>query len=168
MRVIDVVPYRDEWARLYEEERAMVASLLGDNLQDIYHIGSTAVPGLAAKPVIDMMAAVNSLDEVDLVNEQLAGLGYEAKGEFGIGGRRFFMKGGDERTHHLHVFLKGSSELTRHLALRDYLRANPAEAKRYGDLKLQLAALHPNSIDDYIAGKSSLVKELEAKALSTY
>lgn len=112
-----------------------------------------------------MLAVVYDLTLVDRLNEKLALLGYAAKGEFGIPKRRFFMKGGAERTHHLHVFLDGSPDITRHLALPAYLRSRFDEVERYGALKLELAALYPHSIESYIAGKDGLVKELEVKAL---
>ena len=109
----------------------------------IYHIGSTSVPGLKAKPIIDIMAVVKDINNVDKYNLEMRKIGYVPKGENGIVQRRYFQKGGDNRTHHVHIFQIGSSEITRHLAFRDYLIAHPDEMKKYGTLKQNLAHKFP-------------------------
>lgn len=100
---ITVANYNPEWPSKYVQERACITEILKDNCISIYHIGSTSVPGLAAKPIIDIMAAVRSLERVDTVAEKFSDLGYEYLGEFGITGRRYLRKGGDERTHQIHI-----------------------------------------------------------------
>ncbi len=101
---IRVVSYNPKWPLEYEREKQKITAILKGNCVKIWHIGSTAVPGLAAKPVIDIMAAVQSLEAVDAVAGEFAQTGYEYLGEFGIPGRRYLRKGGDERTHQIHIF----------------------------------------------------------------
>ncbi|MFD2170463.1 GrpB family protein [Tumebacillus lipolyticus] len=165
-----VVAKHDEtWARMFSEESQKIRHILGDQLIDIHHIGSTSVPQLSAKPIIDIMPVVRDIEQVDLVNEQMTALGYECMGEFGMQGRRYFRKGGDRRTHHVHVFQAGNAEdIDRHLAVRDYLRAHADVAKQYGDLKESLAKQFPQDIEAYMDGKDAFVKELERKALDWY
>lgn len=91
-------------------------------------------------------------------------IGYEAKGEFGITGRRFFIKGGDKRTHHVHVFEKGDKEIARHLAFRDYMLAHPKEAQQYSQLKQTLAQKHLLDIQQYIEGKNDYLQKIDEKA----
>jgi len=160
--------YQGSWPQEFEQEAAGLRTVFGDQLVDIEHIGSTAVPGLTAKPIIDMIPVVRDIQLVDELNPQMVALGYEPLGEFGLPGRRYFRKGGDERTHHAHVYEMGNSEIQRHLAFRDYLRTHPADARRYGDLKTRLAAAHPDNWDAYMDGKDAFVKALEAEALKWY
>ena len=100
---ITVTDYDPLWPPKYEEESLLIKRILADNCIAIYHIGSTSVPGLAAKPIIDIMVAVKSLTKVDDTADELIKIGYEYLGEFGIAGRRYLRKGGDERTHQIHI-----------------------------------------------------------------
>lgn len=168
LRVV-VTEYQAQWPRLYAEEAARLAAVFGDELVAIHHIGSTSVPGLQAKPVIDILPVVRNIAAVDRLNDALIALGYEPMGEYGIPGRRYFRKGPDLRTHHVHVFGVGSHlAIDRHLAVRDYLRADLAAARAYGDLKERLAAQFPADIEAYMDGKDAFVKDLEGKALLWY
>lgn len=136
---------------------------------DIHHIGSTSVPGLKAKPIIDIMPVVKHIEKIDSFNDQMAGLGYECMGELGMKGRRYFRKGGDNRTHQVHVFQADNKEdIHRHLAVRDYLRAHSEAAKQYGSLKENLAKQFPKDIAAYMDGKDAFVKQLERMALQWY
>ncbi|GMA64175.1 GrpB family protein [Alicyclobacillus fastidiosus] len=105
---------------------------------------------------------------LDLWDGQLRDIGYESMGENGISGRRYFQKGRDNRTYHVHVFQVGSPHIERHLAFRDYLRTHPIEAREYGDFKQKLAQEFPYDIGSYIQGKESLVKDIEQRALEWY
>ena len=164
-RKIEVVPYNPQWPALFEEEAAKIQAILGDNCTAVHHIGSTSVPGLAAKPVIDIMPVVIDIQKVDPCNREFQQLGYQCMGEYGISGRRFFMKGGDNRTHHVHVFQQDNTcDIGRHLAVRDFLRAHPKWAKEYADLKMRLAARFPYDNDGYCDGKDDFVKALEQQA----
>ena len=166
MQHITVVPYDPAWPGLYEAEAQAIAGVLGQRLTAIHHIGSTAVPGLAAKPVIDIMPVVWAVTEADECRADFEALGYEYLGEFGIPGRRYLRKGCDERTHQMHIFASDDVHaIARHLAVRDYLRAHPARAAAYGALKLELAARFPYDIDGYCDGKDAFVGALERDAL---
>ena len=139
MRKVEVLDYQTEWPLLFEKEKKVLHQLFQENSHVVFHIGSTAVPGLAAKPVIDLMPVVYNLYQADSLNEKMEQLGYVVKGENGLPGRRYFEKGGDYHTHHVHLFQIGNQEIIRHLAFRDYLRAHPKEAQRYGQLKKESA-----------------------------
>lgn len=163
---IVVTQYNPAWPEMFRAEAAAVREILGDNCLALYHIGSTAVPGLAAKPIIDLMPVVRSLEAADAAAPAFAALGYEYLGEFGIPGRRYLRKGGDERTHQIHIFSEaGRRDIERHLAVRDYLRAHPAVRDGYGALKAELARTHPYDIDGYCDGKEPFMRRLEAAAL---
>ncbi len=165
---VRVVPYNNEWIERFEQEAGLLRSLFGDELVTIHHVGSTAVPGLQAKPVIDMIPIVQHITHVDSFNEALSALGYEALGEFGIPGRRYFRKGGDDRTHQLHVFQIGDPNIERHLAFWDYLCAHPDVAAPYGEMKAALAQRFPEDINGYMDGKDAFIKAVEEQALVWY
>jgi GrpB-like predicted nucleotidyltransferase (UPF0157 family) len=166
---IEVVDYNSEWANLYLEEAEKIKKILGNELVDIYHIGSTSVANLKAKPIIDIMPVVKDIIKVDIYNKEFEDLGYEPKGEFGMAGRRYFRKGLEDRTHQIHVFEKSNTyDIERHLAVRDYLRIHPEDAYEYGELKSKLAIMFPLDIEAYCDGKGNFVQELERKALEWY
>jgi GrpB-like predicted nucleotidyltransferase (UPF0157 family) len=168
MRKVEVLPYDNQWPSKYEEEANKLRRIFGGQLVAIHHIGSTSVPGLAAKPIIDILIVIKDISLVDKYNQDMQSIGYEAKGENGISGRRFFQKGGDNRTHHVHIFEVASPEIERHLAFRDYLRSHPDAAKEYGDLKRKLAQRFPYDIESYIKGKECLVAQIEKQAVEWY
>ena len=159
--------YSPVWREKYEEEAEKIREILGDNCLEIHHIGSTAVEGLKAKPIIDILPVVRDLGAVDARAGDFEELGYEYLGEFGIPGRRYLRKGGDERTHQIHIFsAESQGEIRRHLAVRDYLRTHGEEAEAYGRLKERLAEEYPYDIEGYCDGKDEFVKELERRALA--
>jgi GrpB-like predicted nucleotidyltransferase (UPF0157 family) len=163
---IVLVPYEPRWCSDFEQESASVRASLGDLLISLHHIGSTAIPGIVAKPVIDMLAVVTDVALLDTGAHLLEELGYEAMGEFGIEGRRYFRKNSKEgaRTHQIHAFAGGSPEIDRHLAFRDYLREHPDEAQQYGNLKLELARHFMTDIDGYTDSKTEFIREIERRA----
>ena len=166
---ITVLNYDPEWPLKYERERKAIAEILDGNGISIYHIGSTSVPGLVAKPIIDMMAVVRSLEKVDDARGKFSELGYEYLGEFGIAGRRYFRKGGDERTHQIHIFQADDwNNIGRHLAFRDYMRTHEKERAEYAKIKTALAQRFPYDIDGYCDGKDAFVREMEKRALLEY
>ncbi len=166
---ITVVNYDPEWPSKYVRERDYITEILKDNCIAVYHIGSTSVPGLAAKPIIDIMAVVRSLEEVDTVADKFAEIGYEYLGEFGIKGRRYLRKGGDERTHQIHIFQADDwNNIGRHLAFRDYMRTHEKERNEYAKIKKDLAQEFPYDIDGYCDGKENFVREAEKRALAQY
>ena len=121
------------------------------------HVGSPAVEGLAAKPIIDIDIVVSSMNALLKVIERLVPLGYVHQGELGIQGRHAFFQQENESKLHLYVCLDGSLGLRNHLALRDYLRAHPSAVKEYSNLKKRLAQQYPNNIDCYVEGKTSFI-----------
>ena len=165
MRKVEVSKYNPDWVQQFAEEAAVLAGIFGEEIIKIHHIGSTAVPGMSAKPIIDIMPVVWDLGKVDRFTQEMELAGYEAKGENGLPGRRYFQKGGDLRSHHVHIYEAGSPEIVRHLAFRDYLRCHPDAVRAYSERKEQLAILFPFNISGYIEGKAALVKEIEKEAI---
>ena len=165
MRKTRILPWNAEWPNLYHHEEKLLKELLKDEIINIFHIGSTSVPAIGyAKPIIDILAVVKDITKIDLYNETLQGLGYEPKGECGISGRRYFPKGRENRTHHLHIFQTGNKQIKTNLDFKEYLMAHPQEAKQYGELKMELAEKFPENHYKYQAEKQAFVNELVLKA----
>jgi GrpB-like predicted nucleotidyltransferase (UPF0157 family) len=163
---IVVVPYDPRWPLLFEEERDLIGAAVGARAVKIEHVGSTAVPGLAAKPVIDIMVGSRSIEEDSptLVGG-LTRIGYEYRGEAGVPGRLFSRKfRGGERTHHLHLFELGGEEWDRHLLFRDYLREHPGAAREYARLKRDLAARFRDDREAYTDAKTAFISAVVDKA----
>lgn len=154
---------------MFQCEAAQIRGILGGNALQIFHIGSTAVPGLRAKPIIDIMPVVRSMEQVDNHTAAFAAIGYEVLGEFGMPGRRYMRKGGNNRTHQIHLFqYRNAIAIVRHLAFRDYLRCHPGVCADYGALKSALAKQFPSDIEAYGNGKDEFVKRVEREALQWY
>lgn len=166
MRKVEVVPHSPQWRAAFEVEAKRVAAALGENVVAVHHIGSTAIPHIYAKPVIDLLVEVRDITEVDGRSSAMASLGYEVMGEFGIPGRRYFRKDNraGSRTHQLHVFAASSAQVARHLAFRDYMIAHPEDAQEYSELKRKLAQAHAQNMDGYIDGKDDFIKEMDRRA----
>ncbi|MCC2541328.1 GrpB family protein [Bacillus thuringiensis] len=164
MRKIVVVPHENHWSEKFKMEAERLKTAMPETVK-IHHIGSTSVPGLAAKPIIDMIMEVESIERVDRWNERFIELGYIVKGENGISGRRFFIHGTEEkRLYHLHVFEKGNPEIVRHLAFRDYMMAHCEEAEAYATLKKELAEKYTYDGTLYTEGKNEFVRNVDEKA----
>lgn len=163
---IIVVDYDPCWEQKYLAEAKTIRAILGENCTAIFHIGSTAVKGLKAKPIIDIMPVVRDIAAVDEKQGAFEGIGYEYLGEFGMARRRYLRKGGDERTHQVHIFQETDRiNIERHLTVRDFLRAHSEIARQYGALKESLARRYPYDIEGYCDGKDAFVKDLEHQAL---
>jgi GrpB-like predicted nucleotidyltransferase (UPF0157 family) len=154
---IVVVDYDPAWPALFEQLRSKVWSVLGDVALSIEHVGSTSVPGLAAKPIIDLSVVVPSEREIPLAVERLASLGYQHLGNLGIVGREAFRRPPGSPAHNLYVCPQDSLGLRNHLAVRDHLRTHPKTAQAYGELKRRLAAEFPDDIESYVDGKTELL-----------
>ncbi len=165
MRAVKVTEYNKDWPLMYEKEAVKLRKIFRSEIIEIYHIGSTSVDGLIAKPIIDIMPVVRDVNRIDDYNTKMIDIGYEPKGENGLPSRRFFQKGGDERTHHIHFYEMGNTEIERHLAFRNYLRTHPDVLKKYGSLKKELSQRYSRDIEAYISGKEQLVSEIEKKAM---
>jgi GrpB-like predicted nucleotidyltransferase (UPF0157 family) len=154
--VVRLVPYSPEWARLFLEEERRLRALIGSYVIDIQHVGSTAIPGMIAKPIIDIAIAIARFEEGERCVEPIESLGYEYRGEHGIPGRHYFVKG-DPRTYHIHVLEHDSREWVKHIVFRDSLRQDRQAAKEYARLKRSLAEKHPNDRAAYTEGKTEFV-----------
>jgi GrpB-like predicted nucleotidyltransferase (UPF0157 family) len=162
---IEVVDYDPRWPSTFETLRAPVAGALGDLVSAIEHVGSTAVPGLAAKPIIDIDVLLKSAADLPLAIGRLASLGYVHRGDLGVPGREAFATPSGLPAHHLYVCPQESQQYLHHLALRNYLRAHPSEAAAYGNLKRSLAACFRDDRTSYIEGKSEFIESLLRRAL---
>ena len=163
-REVVVVPHSPDWSSHFEMEVERIATVLDGEVVAFHHFGSTAVPGISAKPIIDILVEVRDIDKIDSYSAKMIRLGYEPRGEFGIPGRRYFPKGGEHRTHHVHIYEQGHFEVKRLLRFRDYLIAHPEETQIYSHLKEKLARQFPEDIDSYVEGKDSFIKELDKRA----
>jgi GrpB-like predicted nucleotidyltransferase (UPF0157 family) len=166
-KMIVVVSHDPDWITQFESEARRIKQVAGDAVLRIHHIGSTAIPGMKAKPIIDLLLEVGSLEALDRKAPIIESLGYEAMGEFGIPGRRYFRldDAAGRRTHQVHSFASGAPDVLRHIAFRDYMHAHPLAAAEYGSLKERLAEAYPHDRDAYNQGKDALVKEHERRAL---
>ncbi|MEQ9889318.1 GrpB family protein [Pectobacterium zantedeschiae] len=156
-RAIIVVDYDPQWATNYATAARALAQALSEVAVSVHHIGSTAVPGLPAKPVIDMLLEVVSLSDLDRLDHVMVDLGYRPRGENGMAGRRYYTKGGDARTHHLHAFVVGDAHIQRHLTFRDYLRANPSVCAEYAAIKRTAALVCDNDAAVYSQLKNDFI-----------
>lgn len=166
MHEIEVVPYDASWSRQFEAARWLIDAAIVGLKARAHHIGSTAVAGLQAKPIIDILLEVETVAELDGYQRNFEAIGYECLGEFGMPGRRYYRKGGDERTHQIHAFDAGSPDVMRHIAFRDYLRAHPDVARQYGQLKQRVAMTCRHDISSYSEGKAEFVRTHERYALA--
>lgn len=165
LRKIEVVPHNPNWSNLFEVEAGKIAAVLGQEVIAIHHIGSTTILTISAKPIIDLLVEVRTIEKIDDFNSAMTELGYQPKGEYGIPGRRFFTKGGDTtRSHHVHTYQTRNPQVERHLNFRDYLIAHPDEAQAYSSLKEKLAKQFPTDIEGYLEGKSGFIAEIDRKA----
>ena len=159
-RHIIVMPYDERWAQDFEAIASEIRDSLGELALAIEHVGSTAVPGLSAKPIIDIDVVIRNYDALDAVIFALKAIGYRHEGDLGIAGREAFGYEGKShlRKHHLYVCPQDSPELKRHIAFRNYLRDHPDAAREYSRIKEEGAALHPQDIDGYIEHKSPFIE----------
>jgi GrpB-like predicted nucleotidyltransferase (UPF0157 family) len=163
---IEIVEYSPTWASDFATESTLIQAALGEVVLAVHHIGSTAIPNCDSKPIIDMLAVVTSLEDLDARAAAIESLGYEAMGEFGIHRRRYFRKGSafEDRTHQIHAFVDGAPEVARHLAFRDFLRGHPDAVAEYVALKRLLATAHPTDVEAYTEGKSAFIRAIEERA----
>jgi len=149
--------YDPSWPVLFAALRAKLAATLGDLAASIEHVGSTAVPGLAAKPILDIDVLLRSAEDLPLAIERLASLGYRHQGDLGIAGREAFVTPPRIPPHHLYVCRPDSPAFRRHILFRDYLRTHSADAQAYDCLKRRLAAQFPDDRVAYTEAKSGFV-----------
>lgn len=153
---VSLEPHRPAWREVYAAEASRLAGVLGDDLRRIEHVGSTAIPDVPAKPVVDVLALVEDPDR-SAVTESIEESGYELRSD--DGDRLFFARGPeDDRTHYLHVTAPGTEYAEEMVAFRDHLRRHPDVAAEYADLKRSLAERFPEDRDAYTEGKAAFVE----------
>ena len=165
MPSVVVVPYDPSWPAAFATIRERIRPVLEGIAVAIEHVGSTAVPGLSAKPVIDIDVVVpDSAVAIRAAIDGLGTLGYEHRGNLGIEGREAFLQPAGLPRHHLYVCPEGNLGLRNHLVLRDHLRTHPDDAATYGVLKQELAAAFPDDIDSYVFHKTAFVLDVLRRA----
>ena len=161
--------YSPAWPAEFEEEAARLRLLLGPELLHVHHIGSTSVPGLASKPIIDLLPIVRDIHHMDDCAPLFELHGYQIWGEYGLIGRRFLTKDRAEyRTHNIHVYQKSNPQIERHLAFCAYLRAHEQIREEYAVVKRAAYAQHPANVDAYNDGKDAWIKRVEKVAIAWY
>ncbi len=161
-----IVDYDPQWPILYEEEKGRILEAIGRVIVAIEHVGSTAVPGLGAKPIIDIMVGVGHLADAERCIEplQAIGYGYVPEHEVSMPQRRYFQKGPPDAHRHLHMVELASEFWQRHLLFRDFLRDHPQVAQEYDRLKRELAARYGSDRAGYTEAKTSFIRSVEARA----
>jgi GrpB-like predicted nucleotidyltransferase (UPF0157 family) len=154
--MIVLATHDPQWSEMYEQERVAIVEALGPYIAHIEHVGSTSIPGIAAKPIIDIGIDLNTYPLPPEAIAAMEALGYTHRGEYGIPERHYFTKG-TPRTHHVHSYSPGNPEWDAHILFRDYLRAHPEAARQYEQLKRELAARHTD-VNAYAEDKTDFVK----------
>ncbi len=168
-RPIELVPHDARWAAIAHAEIERLKGALGELIVAAHHIGSTSIPDIRAKPIVDLLPVVASLDELDARADKVTALGYEWRGEYGIAGRRFCPLTDPQtgkRRFHAHFFGLGGIDIERHLVFRDYLRRHADEARAYETQKLVAAALHPDDGTAYTDAKGPWITTCLQRALA--
>ena len=168
---VKLLPHDPHWAEQASLEEARILAALWPAIGEMHHVGSTAIPGIAAKPIIDLVGVGPDLKTIDGARPLIEALGYAWHGEYGLEGRRFCTLSDPHsglRRFHLHCYAAGDHSIHRHLAFRDYLRARPAVAEAYQQMKRDCAAKHPDNSHDYTECKDRWIKKVEADALKLF
>jgi GrpB-like predicted nucleotidyltransferase (UPF0157 family)/GNAT superfamily N-acetyltransferase len=157
---VEIVPYDPAWSEAYERERQALVGALGGEVAGIEHVGSTSVPGLSAKPIVDIQIGVAQMVPAQVFEERLQRLGYRQNPEADDPNRRLFYRKGVPRTHHLHIQPIGHGEYADRVLFRDYLRDHPEAVAAYERLKIELARRHGHDRQGYSEGKSAFIEEI--------
>lgn len=166
---VELVDHDPRWSATAQTEASVLHAALGPTLLTVHHVGSTAIPGLRAKPILDLLPVVRSLDEIEVGRKDLEQVGYEWWGEFGLHGRRYATRTDavtGRRLIQLHCYVAGAPDIERHVAFRDYLRTKPDLVVAYEREKARCRALHPDNSHAYGACKSAWIDAVEAAALA--
>lgn len=165
-RKTNVVPYDSKWPLMYDEERVKIQKILNNELTSIYHIGSTAVPELRAKPVIDILVVVKNINAFEKLRSAFELMGYHWMGEYGIPGRRYLWRIASQNIdYHIQCFEEQNENINKCLAFRDYLRTFPKKAQEYSSAKELANKIYPDDARAYWEEKSEFLETLLNEAL---
>lgn len=158
---VRLVAYKPIWKKLYRKEEKRLRNVFGKDILDIQHVGSTSIPGVKSKPIIDIAVGIKSLKLGRKFLKTLEKLGYKYRGSMGVAGRLFFAKGSRKnRTHYLHLEKFNSENWRSHIVFRDYLRRHKNAVKEYNKLKEELAKKYKNDRDTYTAKKEIFIEKI--------
>jgi len=163
IKTVELLEYNSEWPAMFENAAAEIKSILQDNLLEVHHIGSTSIPNIYAKPMVDVLPIVKNLSLVDSLNRKFEALGYVCMGEYGIPGRRYYWKTKTNRTHNIHLFEQGSPEILAYLAFKEFMLAHDDYAQAYSLIKRNLAEVFSQDIENYVNGKASFIQMIAYK-----
>lgn len=160
--IVRVVPYDPEWKNEFLKIKAMIIDCAGDLITGVEHVGSTAVEGLASKPIIDIDVVIDSYDVFPAVKDRLSKIGFEHEGNLGVEGREAFKRTfvDDFMPYHLYVCPRDGKGYLEHIVFRDYLRNHPEAVKAYEELKMKLAEPFKTDITAYVNGKNEFVQSI--------
>ena len=156
---VRLTPYNEEWERLFREEASCLQIAVGRFVLDIQHVGSTSIPGMIAKPIIDIAIAVKNFEEANVCIKPIESVGYQYRGENGIPRRHFFVKG-NPRTYHIHMNEIDSRDWNEQISFRNYLSHHEDIASGYAELKVELAQRYPTDRQAYTENKSPFIKHV--------
>jgi GrpB-like predicted nucleotidyltransferase (UPF0157 family) len=157
--VVRLSPYDQEWVDLFNAEKARLSGAIGEYVLDIQHVGSTAIPGMLAKPIIDIGVAVEDFDQARICIPPLEALGYIFRGEYGIP-RRHYLINGEPRKYHVHINEINGQNWENHVLFRDTLISHPELARDYAAIKTSLAARFPCDREAYLEGKAPFIQQV--------
>lgn len=167
--IVELAEYNSNWKKEYEKEEKLLKEVLGERIIEIRHIGSTSIEGLMAKPVIDILVVINSLDEITEIEEMLKPYDYENRGQQGVSDRYFFAKGPeDARSHYIHFVEPNSKTYYNQVYFKRYLIEHPEYIKKYCDLKQELAEKFADERPKYTAGKNEFITNVISLAKEEY
>lgn len=163
IKLVKLTKYNPDWPQVFAAAVNEIKSILKENCVQIHHIGSTAIPNIYAKPIVDVLPVVKDISNIDSLSHEFEKLSYVCMGEYGIPGRRFYWKSKTKRTHNIHLFEQGAPEIRRHLLFRDFMIAHQDYAQAYSLVKRSLAGVFSQDIENYVNGKSSFVQMIDYK-----
>ena len=167
--IVELVDYDEIWQEEYKKEEKLLKDVLGERIKEIHHIGSTSIPGLKAKPVIDILVVINDFDEIQEIEKELSSYDYENRGHQGVADRYFFAKGPEEaRSHYLHFVEPNSNTYYNQIYFKRYLLEHQEYIKKYCDLKQELASKYANERPKYTQGKNEFITNVIRMAKEEY
>lgn len=167
--IVELENYNEEWSKEYKREEELLKKVLGSKIKEIHHIGSTSIKGLKAKPIIDILIVVDSLENISEIENLLKPYDYENRGQQGVSDRYFFAKGPeDARTHYVHFVEPKSNTYYNLVYFKKYLIEHPEYIKKYCDLKQDLAEKYADERPKYTKGKNDFIAEVIRLAKEEY